>query len=98
MQESPQHICKSRTAKVVLAVDLFATVSEAMFQVPQIRRQLDLTGHSFCFLNHLVNLSLQGSVEGSASANLSDLDQVSRSGGDICPELRALRGSGAFGD
>src|SRR3954468_21838059 len=50
VQASPQHICKSRTARVVLAVDLFATLSEVMFQVPQIGRQLDLTGPSFLLL------------------------------------------------
>jgi hypothetical protein len=37
-----------------------------MFQVPQIRRLLDLAGHLLGFLNHLVKLSPQGSVEGCA--------------------------------
>jgi hypothetical protein len=65
---------KSRTAKVVPAVDFFAALSEVMFQVPQIGRQLDLGGHPFCFLNHLVNLSPQGSVEALRAIVFSDLD------------------------
>jgi len=66
VQESPQHICKSRTAKVVFAINLFTTLGQVMFQVPQIRRLLDLVGHSLCFLNHFVQLLAQSSVEGFA--------------------------------
>jgi hypothetical protein len=39
-----------------------------MFQVPQIRRLLDLAGHLLCFLNHFVKLLAQSSVEGFAGA------------------------------
>jgi hypothetical protein len=41
-----------------------------MFQVPQIRRLLDLAGHLFCFLHHLVKLPLQSSVKGLAGDGL----------------------------
>ena len=37
VQESPQHIRKSRTARVVLAVDLFTAFGQVMFQFPQVR-------------------------------------------------------------
>jgi hypothetical protein len=41
-----------------------------MFQVPQIRRLLDLAGHLLCFLNHFVKPSPEGSVEGFAGDDL----------------------------
>jgi hypothetical protein len=37
-----------------------------MFQVSQIRRLLNLAGHLFGYLNHLVKLPLQSGVEGFA--------------------------------
>src|ERR1035437_6695939 len=55
-----------RVPVVVLAINLFTAFGQVMFQVPQIRRLLDLAGHLLCFLNHLVELSPQGSVEGFA--------------------------------
>src|SRR4029077_18650666 len=36
---------ESRIPIVVLAVDLFTALGQVMFQVPQIRRLLDLAGH-----------------------------------------------------
>ena len=69
--KSLPNTCVSReSAIVVLAVDLFTTLGQVMFQVPQIRRLLDLAGHLLCFLNHLVKLSPQGSVEGFAGDGL----------------------------
>ena len=55
---------------VVFAVNLFTALGQVMFQLPQIRRLLDLTGHLLCFLNYLVQLSPQGSVEGFAREGL----------------------------
>src|SRR5208282_4378809 len=63
VQESPEHIRQLRIPIVVLAVDLFTALGQVVFQVPQIRRLLDLVGHSLCFLNHFVNLPSQSSVE-----------------------------------
>src|SRR5882762_1008774 len=51
-------------------IDLFTMLGQVTFQVPQIRRLLDLAGHLLCFLNHLVKLSPQGSVEGCAGDDL----------------------------
>ena len=41
-----------------------------MFQVPQIRRLLDFAGRSLYFLNHVVKLPAQSSVEGCAGDGL----------------------------
>jgi hypothetical protein len=70
-QESPQHIYQSRTAKVVPTIDLFTTLAQVMFQVPQIRRLLDLAGHLLCSLNHFVQFPTQSTVESYASDGFS---------------------------
>jgi len=57
-------------AKVVFAINLFTTLSQVIFQVPQIRRLLDLVGHSLCFLNQFVKFLAQSSVEGFAGNGL----------------------------
>jgi len=70
LQEFPEHVRELRVAVVVLAIDLFTAFGQVMFQVPQIRRLLDLAGHLLCFLDHLVKLPLQSSVEGFAGDGL----------------------------
>jgi integrase len=62
VQKSPEDMRELRVSLVVLAVDLLTTWGQVKFQVPQIRRMLDLPGHLLCFLNHLVKLSPQGSA------------------------------------
>jgi hypothetical protein len=66
VQKFPEHVRESRIPIVVLTVDLLTTLRQVTFQVPQIRRLLDLAGYLLYFLNHLVKLSPQGSVEGCA--------------------------------
>ena len=66
MQEFPEHVRELRVPVVVLAIDLFTALGQVMFQVSQIRRLRDLAGHLFCFLNYLVKLPAQSSVEGFA--------------------------------
>ncbi len=65
-QEPPQHMRKARTAKVIFAVNFRTALGQVKFQVPKIRRLLDLVGHSLCFLNHLLKFLGQSSVEGFA--------------------------------
>jgi hypothetical protein len=61
---------ESDMAVIVLAIDFFTALGQVVFQVPQIRHLLDLAGHLLCFLNHLVKLPLQSSVEGFAGDGL----------------------------
>ncbi len=70
VQKFPEDVRELRVSVVVFAVNLFTTFGQVMFQVPQIRRPLDLAGHLLCFLNYLVKLSPQGSVEGFAGEGL----------------------------
>jgi len=70
VQKFPKHVREFRIPIVVLAVDLLTTLGQVTFQVPQIRRLLGLAGHLLYFLNHLVKLSPQGSVEGCAGDEL----------------------------
>ncbi|PYV75454.1 MAG: hypothetical protein DMG96_17120 [Acidobacteria bacterium] len=51
-------------------IDLFTAFGQVMFQVPQIRRLLDIVGQLLRFLNHFVQLATQSSVEGCAGDGL----------------------------
>lgn len=77
VQQSPQYTQESRTARVVFAITLFMACREAGFQVPSIGRLLDRTGHSRCFLNHVLKFLAHSSVESLAGDGLSDFDQIS---------------------
>jgi hypothetical protein len=69
-EKCTQDVRDSRGAELVLAIDLFTAFGQVMFQVPHIGRLLDLAGHPFCFLNHLVKFPVQSSVEGFAGEGL----------------------------
>jgi len=66
VQKSPEHLRELRIAIVVLAVDLFTTLGQVVFQILQIRRPLDRVRHLLCSLNHFVKLPTQSSVESCA--------------------------------
>src|SRR5439155_14325880 len=68
--EVSEDVRELRIAIVVFVIDLFTAFGQVMFQVPQIRRLLDIVGQLLRFLNHFVQLATQSSVEGCAGDGL----------------------------
>jgi len=59
LQRSCKHMSELRVLAVLLAVDLATTFGQEIFQLPQIRGFVDLTGHWLGLLHHFVKLPIQ---------------------------------------